>query len=509
MESEKMLFDSQSSCDILTLTLKSMKRKIDKEKNVMASNCQIPTPEIYVDQMLDYIGYSGNLYGKKVLENSCGEGNILLKIVMRYIESAKRREYTSCEIKEGLQRDIVAYEIDNGCIEKCKNRLNEFANSCGIQNVNWNLNNKDFLKEEVADFYDYVIGNPPYITYHDMDEEQRKLLKDNYETCKSGRSDYCYAFIEASIRSLADTGKMVYLVPYSIMTNKFAGTLRKFIQPHIREIYDYRTIKIFPEALTSSVIIICEKEKDEKHILFHLVAEKRTLEIPKKKLGKKWVVLGTQNLKGKKFGEYFEVRNSVATLYNKAFVLTDYKYIDRDYIVGNYKIEGELVKDAVSTKSLNKKHQRDKIIFPYQIINDQKIDYTEDEFRAKFPGATEYFEQFKEALKARKADKNAKWFQYGRSQAVTKVEGEKLIIPMVITQMVHVYEAGKDAIPYAGYFIKCKKNSELKLDDAKEILESRDFYKYVEICGTPTTPTSYRISVDDIKEYMIVRPRED
>ena len=80
---------------------------------------------------------------------------------------------------------------------------------------------------------------------------------------------------------------------------------------------------------------------------------------------------------------------------------------------------------------------------------------------------------------------------------------------MVITQMVHVYEAEKDAIPYAGYFIKCKKNSELKLDDAKEILESRDFYKYVEICGTPTTPTSYRISVDDIKEYMIVRTRED
>lgn len=77
----------------------------------MASNCQIPTPEIYVDQMLDYIGYSGNLYGKKVLENSCGEGNILLKIVMRYIESAKRREYTSCEIKEGLQRDIVAQII--------------------------------------------------------------------------------------------------------------------------------------------------------------------------------------------------------------------------------------------------------------------------------------------------------------------------------------------------------------------------------------------------------------
>ena len=204
----------------------------------MPGNCQIPTPEAYVDQMLDYIGYSEDLYGKKVLENSCGEGNILLKIVMRYIESAKRQQRTNSEIKEGLQRDIVAYEIDNRCIEACKKRLDEFVNSCGIKNVNWNLNHKDFLNEKVTATYDYVVGNPPYITYHDMDNEQRNLLKDNYETCKRGRSDYCYAFIEASIKSLAETGKMVYLVPYSIMTNKFAETLRKFIQPHIREIYD-------------------------------------------------------------------------------------------------------------------------------------------------------------------------------------------------------------------------------------------------------------------------------
>lgn len=52
----------------------------------MASNCQIPTPQEYVIHMLDYIGYSKKLYGKRVLENSCGEGNILLEIVTRYIE---------------------------------------------------------------------------------------------------------------------------------------------------------------------------------------------------------------------------------------------------------------------------------------------------------------------------------------------------------------------------------------------------------------------------------------
>ena len=223
-------------------------------------------------------------------------------------------------------------------------------------------------------------------------------------------------------------------------------------------------------------------------------------------MGKKWIILGNQNISGKRFGEYFEVKNSVATLYNKAFVLKEYEYKDQEYIVGDYRIEDVLVRDAASTKSLKKR--RDKIIFPYQIVEGKRVDYTEKEFIKKFPKATEYFKQFKEALRNRKADENTKWFQYGRSQAITKVEGEKIIIPMVITKKVHAYRAGREAIPYAGYFIKCKAGSELTLEDAKSVLESRNFYEYVEICGTPTTPTSYRISVDDIKDYMIIRDED-
>ena len=34
----------------------------------MASNCQIPTPKTYVIQMLDYIGYTDKLFGKKVYQ---------------------------------------------------------------------------------------------------------------------------------------------------------------------------------------------------------------------------------------------------------------------------------------------------------------------------------------------------------------------------------------------------------------------------------------------------------
>ena len=40
---------------------------------------------------------------------------------------------------------------------------------------------------------------------------QRNLLKDNYETCKRGRSDYCYAFIEASMQELSTEEMQDYI----------------------------------------------------------------------------------------------------------------------------------------------------------------------------------------------------------------------------------------------------------------------------------------------------------
>lgn len=47
----------------------------------MNKKCQIFTPENYVIELLDSVGYTENLYGKKILENSCGDGNILAIIV--------------------------------------------------------------------------------------------------------------------------------------------------------------------------------------------------------------------------------------------------------------------------------------------------------------------------------------------------------------------------------------------------------------------------------------------
>ena len=180
----------------------------------MQKHCQIPTPEDYVKTMLDLAGYTENLYGKKVLENSCGEGRILVEIVHRYIDSCRRSNYSDEVIKRGIQRDITAYEIDSQCVKKCVDTLDEVAVKMKLKDVQWNIKRADYLETE-EEYYDYIIGNPPYVTYHLLSDEERVQLKDNFVSCSEGRFDYCYAFIEKSIRSLNRQGVLVYLIPYS------------------------------------------------------------------------------------------------------------------------------------------------------------------------------------------------------------------------------------------------------------------------------------------------------
>ena len=109
-------------------------------------NDQIPTPEQYVNRMLDAIGYKDHIVGKRILENSCGEGNILQAIVKRYIEDAKRTGLTQTEIKKGLECDIIAYEKDRRLVRRCRRNLNKVCREFQINDINWNIKKTDYLK---------------------------------------------------------------------------------------------------------------------------------------------------------------------------------------------------------------------------------------------------------------------------------------------------------------------------------------------------------------------------
>lgn len=475
-------------------------------------NDQVPTPVKYVEEMLDRIAYKDNLAGKKVLENSCGEGHILLSIVKRYLTDAKRLGLSVQETVRGLEEDIIAFETDIKLIEICRNRLNDACAAAGIYGVNWNILNQNFLEYEVDQIHAmYVIGNPPYVTYHDIEKKERDFLQEHFAVCKKGRFDYCYAFIEASIRALSTGGKFIYLIPFSIFRNRYAENLRKFIWNDTVRVVDFSGRKVFQGITCSSAFLICEKGNHLGQVFYEGVETGESRVIDKSLLGpngEKWIFYNTT--KGpKKFGDYFNVYNSVATLLNEAFLICPVGEEDDCFCLEKGTVEKAVCLPAASTKSKKKEDKQKEqkelkkqyIIFPYRRNPDGISRYSETDFKSLYPDAYRYLEQFKSKLQKRKADKNIDWFEYGRGQLLNELWEEKLIMPMVVTKQAKVYWADADTVPYAGYFVTRKSGSEYTMADAEKILKSMAFYQYVKEVGTPTTETSYRVSVNDIKEY--------
>lgn len=130
------------------------------------------------------------------------------------------------------------------------------------------------------------------------------------------------------------------------------------------------------------------------------------------------------------------------------------------------------------------------------------VRYTSQQFSTLFPGAESYLSDFREQLDERESDKSALWFEYGRSQALSGLNKRKLLISTVITEKVAVYILKKKCIPYAGMYIVPKSgNKTYKLEDAKDILESKEFMKYVQDVGIHISGTSLRITSRDIEEF--------
>lgn len=112
----------------------------------MNKKCQIFTPENYVRELLDSVGYTHDLYGKRIIENSCGDGNILVAVVQRYIDDCLGNGLSRKRIKNGLERDIYGIEIDTKQHEKCIWNLDAVLEYNNIKKVEWKIYKEDYLR---------------------------------------------------------------------------------------------------------------------------------------------------------------------------------------------------------------------------------------------------------------------------------------------------------------------------------------------------------------------------
>ena len=103
---------------------------------------------------------------------------------------------------------------------------------------------------------------------------------------------------------------------------------------------------------------------------------------------------------------------------------------------------------------------------------------SENEFQNKFPNALNHLRGYRDRLDNRASDRTAKWYEYGRSQALRHINQEKIVLSTVITNTISTYRVNSDTVPYAGLYI-VPIVDDVDLSDAEAILKSEDFFEYI------------------------------
>ena len=118
----------------------------------------------------------------------------------------------------------------------------------------------------IADGFDVVIGNPPYINIENLPIATKDYLFNNYRTCQ-GRTDIYIAFLEKSISILSANGVMGFILPYAFAMQKYGEKMRKtLIDNHnIREIVDASSYRIFENAIVYNIILTVSNHKVQDH----------------------------------------------------------------------------------------------------------------------------------------------------------------------------------------------------------------------------------------------------
>lgn len=180
--------------------------------------------------MLDLAGYSADrdLSSIEILEPSCGDGEFVVEIAKRLWNSSQKYGF---DFATAFNSNVLAYDIDNNKIDICKSRLNMEYGRYGLY-LDKNIRNADFLTECTPQA-DIIVGNPPYVRYEQIPQEQLSHYKLLFQTLHY-RADLYIPFFEKTLKSLKRNGSHCFICANRWMKNEYGRKLRGLISSQFR-----------------------------------------------------------------------------------------------------------------------------------------------------------------------------------------------------------------------------------------------------------------------------------
>lgn len=123
----------------------------------------------------------------------------------------------------------------------------------------------DFFDYPLAEQFDTIIGNPPYVRFQDVAVDTKKRLKSKLF---DARSNLFLFFIEKSIRHLKPGGELVFIVPREFIKLTAAKKLNAWLfeQGSITHFYETGDVRVFGDRTPNCAIFRFEKGRTDRRM---------------------------------------------------------------------------------------------------------------------------------------------------------------------------------------------------------------------------------------------------
>ena len=332
--------------------------------------------------------------------------------------------------------------------------------------------------------FDVVIGNPPYIRIQNMakyspDEVAFFQQPDSpYSTAEHDNFDKYLLFIERSISLAKEAGRIGMIVPHKFMTIQSGRALRRLITGErlLDETVHFGAKQVFgTDASNYTCILVLDRatsdavqiERPERLEAWRYGEPGAVDLVPIDELGEdpwRFADAETSALFGRikaafpnELGTLAEIFVGIQTSADRIYIFKataqtaatcTLRWNHRDWPIERGILRSSLL-DA-PLRPFQRPEPNTWIIFPYELVANaggrvrahviQPL-----EMARRFPGCWAYLNARRAELEARNIvgglAAERQWYQYGRSQSLTKFEGDKIILPSLSLGPSYAYDA--------------------------------------------------------------------
>lgn len=467
-------------------------------KNDRKVNGAFFTPTYVVDFIIKEVAPKNN---DKCLDPSCGCGAFLIGLVEYYQKTFNK------SVKKIISENIYGSDILDYNVKRSKIILSLFGllNNEIIEESDFNIYNQDSLKAKWNNKFEIVVGNPPYVKFQDLSDDNRLYLINNWKSIDNGTFNLYFAFFELGHKLLTANGKLGYITPNNYFTSLAGLSLRQYFLQNkcVTRIVDFRHKKVF-DAQTYTAITFLDNKKNES-ILFDKIKDEQTCSnflisangspnYLKNLNVNKWRLLKTQeheNIRiietiGTPIKQLFNIAVGIATLKDEVFFIDSANekdgYLTKTTENGTFQIEKEITRPVYKISQF--KTQKDienntlRIITPYHTNNRSAIPIFEEEFISKYPKCYEYLLSEKEKLESRGKGKEVftPFYSWGRTQGITRF-GKKILNPTFSKHPRFLFVPEEDAYytnGYGIYFDRDNSNTVSLFEDASHAMSKEE-----------------------------------